>query len=75
MFTTYNQTTKQTGGKITWDGSKFILTGSAPTLGISTVGSTTQPIYLNAGVPAAISSLGTTLSKKLTIQANGTQKG
>jgi hypothetical protein len=40
-----------------------------------TIGSSTQPVYINAGVVSTISSLGTTLSKKLTIQANGTQKG
>lgn len=29
-FTTYNQTTKTTGGKITWDGSKFSITSTTP---------------------------------------------
>lgn len=51
IFTTYNQSTNTTGGQITWNGSKFVLTGTAPTLGTSTIGSARQLIYLNAGVP------------------------
>ena len=66
-FTTYNQSTKTTGGKITWDGSNFIMTGTVDTsisgnaatattatkLGTETVGSSNKLMYLNAGTATA----------------------
>ena len=71
FFTTYNQTTKTTGGAITWDGTKFSITsttaidasisGNAATaatatkLGTATIGSSVCGIYLNSGTATALS--------------------
>lgn len=46
-------------GKITWDGGKFILTGTTPTLGTSDVGSNKLPVYIEDGVVKVVTAIDT----------------
>lgn len=66
-FTTYNQTTKTTGGKISWDGTNFTITGTVNTsisgnaATVTTTADTTNTLY-----PIGVTSAATTTLKRNT---------